>query len=928
MTSSSTDSSDLHAVDGVQSQSLRADAIATLLLREAKPVFLLGAGASVKSGIPLAGTLVEAMSRFAYCKFNNRNPDDPTLMRSDWLRWLEGQSWFRLDVPAASLYPTAVEHLLQPQSNRKEFFQRILKPDVPPSEGYTRLANLLARRFIRTVLTTNFDDLVVRTTKQTPTIRYVEEIFTQADHTLFRTNPPYPQVVYLHGSVNHYTDRNLITETQTLDQALVTLLQPLLRDHPLVVVGYRGTEPSIMRHLLIDQAARCARFREGIYWCHMPGVVPTQESALVAELAATIGGNLQFVEMEGFDELLVAADRSIQAAVPAVWHNDLPTPDALENVSVNDLQRSSLSLGELNEPLLRTKLVEYAQAMRLPQPRLATAEELWAAMLAQNLAVAREGRCATKGGQLLFAKNAEWQASAAQVTVTITGARGWINEVLDHSATPDADPTDQVSVVFTGNLWSQLDQLTTLLSRVNRPFRLKGPVSQTAYPYPPLALKELTTNLLAHRDYQIDLPATLTISLEEIRFENPGGLVESVRSQLEDESIQQVIGDGVRRLKGYRNPVVADFFFSAGAMDKEGSGLPDVVQEAANNLNVVEFGPTADNSAFVASIRCRPEALLIDEDTKTAKPQQGELRYSPNLLRIVTWPSEVHRLGTLATPKELGRVESAQPSPFGAHRGWIWTFGDPRHDKTRPLLELSLEEERHVVPLTELLVDRDAGAVLPRLLNMALGTYLGGLGLRVRFEGGRLRAYYSSDEGKAREIAYKSLFRQSKRTVVKPITSRASGKVVYWEHKAVSLRFERFGTTWALALLPGYVFTIDGDSQLVASERIGPLSTRRASRDYNPTVLHDLVFWSRMLSSGSESDFQVPLSFEESAPAIGIVSMIPTFIFQDAIDSGVSDATETQTIADGELEALQEEIEKAIAESGDEVEAGDEVTDR
>ena len=106
-------------------------------------------------------------------------------------------------------------------------------------------------------------------------------------------------------------------------------------------------------------------------------------------------------------------------------------------------------------------------------------------------------------------------------------------------------------------------------------------------------------------------------------------MVDSLRRQLEDETIQQVIGDGVRSLKGYRNPVVADFFFSAGAMDKAGSGLPDVVQESANNLNVVAFGPNEDNTSFVAEIRCRPEALLVDQDTKTAKSQQGELRYSP-----------------------------------------------------------------------------------------------------------------------------------------------------------------------------------------------------------------------------------------------------------------------------------------------------------
>lgn len=895
---------------------LGAEAIASLFRRDAKPVLFLGAGASVKSGIPLAGASVDAIARFAYCRIHDKSPDDPTIMRSDWIRWLEQQPWFRLDLPRAALYPLAVEHLLRPQSNRKDFFQRILKPDIPPSDGYMRLAALLSRRAIRTVLTTNFDDLVVRTAKQTPAIRHVEEIMTESDHTLFKIDPPHPQVVYLHGSVNHYSDRNLIKETQELDPQLVALLQPLLRDHPLIVVGYRGAEPSIMKHLLIDQSARCGRFREGIYWCHRPDS-PPQESPLISELAATVGSNLQFVQIDGFDELMVVVERSVHVSENDSWGARPEAVASHTSIAVHDLQASSLALEDLNAPLLRTKLLEYAEGMRLPKPSLGTTEQLWTAMLAQNLGTTAENsRRATRGGQLLFAQNARKQIPAARIVVTITGPKEWVDSVLDQQV-----PTESVGVTATetlaleGDLWAQLEQGTDLLSRVNRPFRMKGAISQTAYPYPPLALKELLTNFLAHRDYRIDEPGALAISLGEIRFENPGGLVDSVRRQLDDEPIQQAIGEGTRRLKGYRNPVVADFFFSAGAMDKEGSGLPDVVQEATNNLNSVSFGPTQDNTKFVALIQCRPEALLIDRDTKTARRQRAELRYSPNFLQIVAWPEQVAKLGTLATPRELAKLNGGSIAPFGSHREWIWTFANLEHESARPLIELGLEEEQHSLPTMELLNSRDAAAVLPRLLNMALGQYLTGLGLQVWIEAGRLRAYYPSNEDAAREISYKSTFRQSKRTVSKPIISRTTGKVVYWEHKAVSLRFERFQSNWVLTLLPGYVFTIDGKAQPIASERIGPLSTRRSARDYNATVFHDLVFWCRMLSNGSEEPFHVPVSAERRSPAIGLSTMIPTFVFDDAIDSGVSSAAEVTELSDAELDSLQDQIEEVIASS-------------
>jgi NAD-dependent SIR2 family protein deacetylase len=911
-----------------QSPALDFQAIAALLQREVKPVILLGAGASFKSGIPLAGMLVRSIARFAYCKVYNRDPDDPTLMPSDWIRWLEQQTWFRGDVPEPASYPAAVEYLLQPQINRKEFFQRVLRPDVLPSEGYRRLANLLARKLVRTVLTTNFDDLVVRVAKQTPSVRHVEEIMTLADHTLFRTNPPDAQVVYLHGSVNHYTDKNLLKETEELDPALVNLLQPLLRDHPLVVIGYRGSEPSIMKHLLIQQAAVCRQYREGIYWCHLPGTVPAQESLLVAELAATIGTNLQFVEIDGFDELLIAMDRVAELSAAYMWASDPIAASPQGSHRPNDLQPSSLSLGDLNEPLLRAKLIAYAEAMRLPKPDLGTSVQLWSAMVDQNLAHKADGRIlATKGAQLLFARSSQQQMEYANIQVTIAGPDAWINEVLDQPL-PTADTTGSKGLAtISGDLWSQLDQASSLLSRVNRPFRMKGPVSQTAYPYPPLALKELLTNLLAHRSYMDQRQATLTITREEITFENPGGLVESLRRQLEDETIQQAMGGSVRRLKGYRNPVVADFFFSAGAMDKEGSGLPDVLQEAANNLNVVEFGPTSDNTGFVAVIRCRPEALLIDEETRTARAQQGELRYSPNLLRIVAWPEHVTKLGTLASPQTLGLVEKTGSAPFGFHRGWIWTFAKVGSTSAAPLVNLSIAEERHEVLTNELLKDPDSGSSLPRLLNKAFGPHLISLGLRVRFERGRIRAYYPADNGKAREISYRSAFRQSRRTVAKPIVSRSTGKTVYWEHRAVSLRFERFDEDWALSLLPGYVFSLDGDSRSIPSERVGPLSTRRAARDYNPTVLHDLVFWARMLSNSAESLFTIQLADGEPPPTVTLASMIPTIVFQEVIESGMSDATE-DVLDDSELDVLQDEIEQEIAKTIAEADETDEVSDR
>jgi hypothetical protein len=82
------------------------------------------------------------------------------------------------------------------------------------------------------------------------------------------------------------------------------LLVPLLRDHPLVIVGYRSAEPSVMRHLLIDPGNPNEPVPAGsllVRWC----VLNTEAiHPLVLELATAIAPNFQLVPIAGFDELM------------------------------------------------------------------------------------------------------------------------------------------------------------------------------------------------------------------------------------------------------------------------------------------------------------------------------------------------------------------------------------------------------------------------------------------------------------------------------------------------------------------------------------------------------------------------------------------------------------------------------------------------
>lgn len=295
------------SVAGSASAGLRmssAGRLRSLLMDGSEPVLLLGAGASITSGIPAAAKTVERVARWAWCKENGRHPSDMSIRRSDYWPWLTAQPWYKANVAAGDLYPDAIDNLLGVKSDRREFFEQLINPsEIPPSRGYVALTQILHQGWISTVLTTNFDQCLERAAIQHNRPHRLVSISTPADYIMFSSAPQDPQLIFLHGSVKHYTDKNLTDEVQSLDAQLVDRLKPLLRDHPVIVVGYRGAEASVMNDLFLAQASS-GGFLHGIYWCVLDSDVGGPFAAHVTQLARQIGSNFQLVPIKGFDDLL------------------------------------------------------------------------------------------------------------------------------------------------------------------------------------------------------------------------------------------------------------------------------------------------------------------------------------------------------------------------------------------------------------------------------------------------------------------------------------------------------------------------------------------------------------------------------------------------------------------------------------------------
>ena len=115
----------------------------TVLAEHRQSVLLIGAGASISSGVPAAGETVNRAAKWAYCKAHGRSTMDPGVVDSDWVPWMEGQTWFSPGISLADQYPEAIDHLLGISNDKREFFEQLISRGVQPREGYRALARIL-----------------------------------------------------------------------------------------------------------------------------------------------------------------------------------------------------------------------------------------------------------------------------------------------------------------------------------------------------------------------------------------------------------------------------------------------------------------------------------------------------------------------------------------------------------------------------------------------------------------------------------------------------------------------------------------------------------------------------------------------------------------------------------------------------------------
>jgi len=289
---------------------------------ETRFCFLLGAGASISSGIPMGGQLAK---RWYEVLQEDLEPEELEVWKKE-----VGFDEKRIAEFYTDLYQKRFEP--SPEDRYNEF--TTLMENKEPGIGYVILAQVLAKEPHNFVITTNFDylveDAVRMYTSQKP--------FSAGHETLapfISSRTKRPTIIKVHRDLFLHPF-NQTAETDTLKEEWEKALYPILRDFHLLVIGYGGNDGSLMNYLNTED-------RKAIYWCKR------KQDKLSDKVNKLLKKKDFIVTIEGFDELMVG----LYDAYDYDIFEHLDTPE--EHKFVQDAKRRVNDLNTKRNDILKQK---------------------------------------------------------------------------------------------------------------------------------------------------------------------------------------------------------------------------------------------------------------------------------------------------------------------------------------------------------------------------------------------------------------------------------------------------------------------------------------------------------------------------------------------------------------------------------------------
>jgi len=257
---------------------------------------LLGAGASVTSGVRSGQTLVNDWKKQVYEETNHNEG----ITIDEFFQPGNAPSWYE----ESNSYSALFENRFDLQRHRRMFVEREVSK-AKPSMGYAYLVKLIENGFFNTVFTTNFDDLLneafYRFSQNRPIVCAHDSSISGVTVTSTR-----PKIIKLHGDYLYENIKATLRETESLETNMKMKFQEFAKDFGLIVIGYSGQDRSIM-DILNYLLQKEDYFKNGIFWCIRKG-----DENISSELKKLLWRDrVYYVQIDGFDELFAELNHQL-----------------------------------------------------------------------------------------------------------------------------------------------------------------------------------------------------------------------------------------------------------------------------------------------------------------------------------------------------------------------------------------------------------------------------------------------------------------------------------------------------------------------------------------------------------------------------------------------------------------------------------------
>lgn len=266
---------------------------------------LVGAGASISSGLPSAESCIWEWKRAI---FLTKNPGleaqfgelSLPAVRAKIQRWLDNQNIYPANQSPGE-YGVYIKECYPIADDRRAFFQDKVRQAVPHI-GYRLTVKLAEAGIIQDVWTPNFDGLTAKAAAHSNSISPIEVGIDCQERLPRKPKRNELICVSLHGDYRYDPLKNTAAELQQQEKMLREALVTRLKDSPLVVVGYSGRDASLMAAL---QEGYSGPGTGVLYWCGFgDGEIPQSVRHLINN-ARNHGRVAYYVQSGGFDDLML-----------------------------------------------------------------------------------------------------------------------------------------------------------------------------------------------------------------------------------------------------------------------------------------------------------------------------------------------------------------------------------------------------------------------------------------------------------------------------------------------------------------------------------------------------------------------------------------------------------------------------------------------